>query len=184
VTRLIAAFPDVAFVVERISVDGDQVTVQWRMQATNTGPFKGIPEPTGRKCDRSGVDLIAVGSEGITCVVVYFDQKTLVEQLGFQAVIVRQDEEPLHFGRSMRTDFGNTTVPGALTMTWIDVDSDEEAGDVGLRVDSSFTSFWVPHRLNDQFRNCTGCGRMVRISTGAASGCCACGGEVAVTSYI
>ncbi|MBV8993861.1 MAG: nuclear transport factor 2 family protein [Pseudonocardiales bacterium] len=136
VTRLVATYPDLAFVVERISVDGDQATAQWRMQGTNTGPFNGIPEPTGGICDLPGVDLITVGARGITSVVGYFDQKTLAEQLGCQALIVRQDDLPLHFGTSKRTDLGITTVPGALTMTWIDVDNDEESNEVGQRVNN------------------------------------------------
>lgn len=244
VAGLVAAFPDLAFAIEGISVDGDRVTVQWRMQGTNTGPFRGAPEPTGGTCDLPGVDLITVGSDGITSVVGYFDQKTFVEQLGLQALIVPRDEWPLHHGTSARTDLGNTTVPGAITMTWIDVDSDEEQGEVGLRVSSiiealssepgfigwvsafsshrghtltawtspqaaeaaisrntphrqamdqvmngrlgrgGFTSFWIPHRLNDQLRTCPHCGRMVRIGSDAQSAHCKCGGEVAITSYI
>lgn len=136
VAGLVAAFPDLAFVVEGISVDGDRVTAQWRMQGTNTGPFPGAPKPTGGTCDLQGVDVITVGSEGIISVVGYFDQKTFVEQLGLQALIVPQDEWPLHFGTSARTDLANTTVPGAITMTWIDVDSDEESAEVGLRSSS------------------------------------------------
>src|SRR2546423_10404706 len=133
-TRSVATFPDLAFAVERISLDGDQATAQWRMQGTNTGPFNGTPEPTGGTCDLPGVDLITADARGITTVVSYFDQKTLAEQLGCQALIVRQDEWPMYFGMSQRTDLGNTTVPGALTMTWIDVDSDEESNEVGRRV--------------------------------------------------
>jgi len=33
----------------------------------------------------------------------------------------------------VRTDLGITTVPGAITMTWIDVDSDREPDEVALR---------------------------------------------------
>lgn len=136
VAGLVTAFPDLVFAVEGISVDGDQVTVQWRMQGTNTGPFPGAPQPTGGTCDLRGVDVITVGSDGITSVVGYFDQKTFIEQLGLQALIVPKNEWPLHYGTSVRTDLGNTTVPGAITMTWIDVDSDQEQGEVALRAAS------------------------------------------------
>jgi steroid delta-isomerase-like uncharacterized protein len=133
VTGLVAAFPDLTFAVEGISVDGDRVTVQWRMQGTNTGPFREAPQPTGSSCDLRGVDVITVGSAGITSVVGYFDQKTLFEQLGLQALIVSADEWPLHYGIAVRTDLGITTVPGAITMTWIDVDSVQEQDEVALR---------------------------------------------------
>jgi steroid delta-isomerase-like uncharacterized protein len=132
VAGLVAAFPDLAFAVEGISVDGDRVTAQWRMQGTNTGPFPGAPQPTGGTCDLRGVDVITVGSDGITSVVGYFDQKTFFEQLGRYALVVPKEAWPLHHGMSVRTDLGITTVPGAITMTWIDVDSGQEQGDVAL----------------------------------------------------
>ena len=136
VADLVAAFPDLAFAVEKISVDGDRVTVQWRMRGTNTGPFPGAPQPTGGTCDLRGVDVITVGTDGITSVVGYFDQKTFIEQLGLHALIVPKDEWPLHYGMSVRTDLGIATVPGAITMTWIDVDSDQEQGEVAARAAS------------------------------------------------
>lgn len=132
VAGLVAAFPDLTFVSEAISVDGERVIAQWRMRGTNTGPLRDA-EPTGRTCDLPGVDVITVGHEGITSVVGYFDQKTFIEQLGLQTLAVPQDEWPMRYGSSSRTDLGNTTVPGAITMTWIQVDTDEEQSAVRLR---------------------------------------------------
>jgi hypothetical protein len=63
----------------------------------------------------------------------FVEQKTFVEQLGLQALIVPKGESPLHFGMSLRSDPGNTAEPGALTMTSIDVDSDQEQAEVQLR---------------------------------------------------
>jgi hypothetical protein len=131
VVGLVTALPDLAFIMEAASVDGDRVTLPWRLQA-NTGAFPGGLQPTGGRCDVPGVDVITVGPEGIISVVGYFDQKTFVEQLGLQAVIVPPDHGPLHWGTSARTDLGNVTVPGALTMTWIE-HRDEEGSEVGLR---------------------------------------------------
>jgi predicted ester cyclase len=133
VVGLVTALPGLAFVIEGTSVDVDRVTLQWRLQGTNTGPFPGGVQPTGGRCDLPGVDVITVGPQGITSVVGYFDQKTFVEQLGLQVQLVPQDHGPLHWGTSARTDLANVTVPGALTMTWID-DRDEEGSEVGLRV--------------------------------------------------
>lgn len=141
VVRLVAAFPDLTFAVEAISVDGDRVTVQWRMQGTNTGPFPEAPRPTGGRCDLRGVDVITVGADGITSVVGYFDQKTFTEQLGLQVLIVPRNEWPLHYGTAVRTDLGITTVPGAITMTWIDVESDEEQDEVASRAETMIEAF-------------------------------------------
>jgi hypothetical protein len=64
--------------------------------------------------------VITVGAEGITSVAGYFDQSTFVSQLGLQAIVVPRDEWPVAFGTSHRVNLGNTTVPGALSMTWIE----------------------------------------------------------------
>ncbi len=50
------------------------------------------------------LDLITVGEGGITSVVGYFDQKTFVEQLGLQVILVPANEPPMLFGMSARTD--------------------------------------------------------------------------------
>jgi steroid delta-isomerase-like uncharacterized protein len=82
VTGLTTAFPDLVFVTDEFIVDGDRVVIPWRMQGTNAGPMPGLPEPTGRRCDLPGVDVVTVGPHGIDSVVGYFDQKTFLEQLG------------------------------------------------------------------------------------------------------
>lgn len=141
VAGLVAAFPDLHFAVDRVTTDGDQVVVQWRMQGTNSGPLPGAPEPTGGTCDLSGVDVIVVSPEGITSVVGYFDQKTFVEQLGLQTLVLPSDEGPIHFGMSVRTELGNTALPGAITMTWTEVDSDEQEGEFQQRGTSIVEGF-------------------------------------------
>jgi hypothetical protein len=58
----------------------------------------------------------------VDTVVGYFDQKAFIEQLGFQAIIAPKNEWPVTFGIATRVDLGNTGTPGALSMTWIEVD--------------------------------------------------------------
>ena len=82
VSGLTEAIPDLVFVADEFVVDGDRVVIPWRMQGTNAGPMPGLPEPTGRRCDLPGVDVVTVGPHGIDSVVGYFDQKTFLEQLG------------------------------------------------------------------------------------------------------
>lgn len=77
-----AAFPDLAFVQDHATAQGDRVVVPWRMTGTNTGPFPGLPGPTGAALDLPGIDVITVGDDGITGVVGYFDQLTMFGQLG------------------------------------------------------------------------------------------------------
>ena len=87
VAALVAALPDLVFAVEDVVGEGSRAYLRWRLQGTWRGPMPGLPEPTGRRCDLPGVDLVEVGPDGITSVVGYFDQKTFAEQLGLRVEV-------------------------------------------------------------------------------------------------
>jgi len=123
VEGLCAAFPDLHFVDEGTNVDGDTVVARWRMRGTNSGaPLPGAPAPTNSSIDLAGIDVITTRDAKVVDVVGYFDQKTFVEQLGLQAIVMPADEWPVSFGIATRVDIGHTTVPGAISFTWIDAD--------------------------------------------------------------
>ena len=123
VDGLCAAFPDLHFVVESTNVDGNTVIARWRMQGTNNGtPLPGAPAPTNGSIDLAGIDVITTNDGQVVDVIGYFDQKTFVEQLGLQAIVMPKDEWPTSFGSAIRVDLGNTTVPGAISFTWIETD--------------------------------------------------------------
>jgi predicted ester cyclase len=123
VDGLCAAFPDLRFVHEGNNVDGDTVIARWRMQGTNNGaPLPGAPAPTNTSIDLAGIDVITTRDGEVVDVVGYFDQKTFIEQLGLQAVVMPADEWPVSFGIATRVDIGHTTVPGAISFTWIEAD--------------------------------------------------------------
>jgi steroid delta-isomerase-like uncharacterized protein len=127
VDGLCAAFPDLRFETVGVHVDGGTVTFRWRMRGTNDGaPLPGAPAPTGGTIDLPGVDVITVQAGRIVDVVGFFDQKTFVEQLGLQTFVMPTDSWPVHAGTAIRVDLGNTMQPGALSMTWIDVDESEQ----------------------------------------------------------
>jgi heme-degrading monooxygenase HmoA len=128
VDGLCAAFPDLRFETLGTYVDGRTTTFHWRMQGTNDGTaLPGAPAPTGGTIDLPGVDIITTDGDRIVDVVGFFDQKTFVEQLGLQTFVMPSDSWPVAFGTATRIDLGNVTQPGALTMTWIDVDPGEQA---------------------------------------------------------
>ena len=130
---LIAAFPDLSFDVVSAAPAGDgMVAAQWLMQGTNSGPFAGGP-PTGRSIALPGADFITVEGESIRSVQGYFDQKTFVEQLGLQAIVQPYSVGPFTFGMSVRATTGKRTKPGAFSLTWIEVHSEEEAKEVRQR---------------------------------------------------
>jgi predicted ester cyclase len=123
VDGLCAAFPDLRFVHEGNNVDGDTVISRWRMQGTNNGaPLPGAPAATNTSIDLAGIDVITTRDGAVVDVVGYFDQKTFIEQLGLQAIVMPSDEWPVSFGIATRVDIGHTTVPGAISFTWIEAD--------------------------------------------------------------
>jgi steroid delta-isomerase-like uncharacterized protein len=126
VAGVLAGFPDVHFDVVSVSTNGDTASAQWRMRGTNTGPLPGGPA-TGGTLDLPGADFFTYDAEAdkISSVVGYFDTATMLAQLGLQAHITPADMEPVtKFGYSLRVDSGRDTVPGAFTVTWIDIDAE------------------------------------------------------------
>ncbi len=126
--RLWEAFPDLTFEVASLAEAGaGRVVAEWIMKGTNTGPFVGLP-PTGRSIALPGVDVIAVGSEGITSVTGYFDTRAIPDQLGLQVLVQPNTLGPFSFGFSTSVQSGKKTKPGAFGITTIwngDAQTDE-----------------------------------------------------------
>jgi len=125
VDGILTGFPDLSFVVESVATTSDTDSVaRWRMRGTNTGPTPDGPA-TGGTVDLPGVDLLTYDPEQdrVGTVVGYFDTGTMYRQLGLQTFLMPVDMEPvIAFGTSMRVETGRDRVPGAFTVTWIDVD--------------------------------------------------------------
>lgn len=132
VDGLCAALPDLHLVDERPPVvDGDRVVVSWRMRGTNDGaPLPGAPAPTGGSCDLPGVDVLTFAHGRLVDVRGYFDRTSLLEQLGLVTFVLPQDGWPISYGTSVRADLGHLDVPGALSMTWIEVADDAEQAEL------------------------------------------------------
>lgn len=123
---LFAAFPDLDFITESVAPAGEgMVAAQWRMRGTNTAPLQGNP-PTGRAVDLPGADFIQVSGDKIRSVQGYFDQKQFLEQLGLQAIIAPASTGAVSYGLAVSVQPGKPTMPGAFSLTWMDVRSDEE----------------------------------------------------------
>jgi hypothetical protein len=119
-------FPDLSFDVVSVATTSDtSVVVQWVMHGTNTGPMPGGPA-TGGTIALPGVDLIEYdpGADRITKVVGYFDSATMLHQLGLQAHVTPNDMDGITFGYGLRIDSGREAVPGAFTITWIEIDEE------------------------------------------------------------
>jgi hypothetical protein len=77
-----------------------------------------------------GADFIAVEGDKIRSVQGYFDSSAFAEQLGLQVIVQPRSVGPFSFGFSVRAQSGNHTKPGAFSLTWIQVRSEEEAQQV------------------------------------------------------
>ncbi len=125
---MFAAFPDLSF--EAVSVqltegESDVVALQWLMRGTNTGPLQGNP-PTGGTVALPGADFITIADGAVQRVEGYWDQKTFVEQLGLQAMVMPVTLGPMSFGIAARMTAGKLTKPGAFSVTWLQARSLEE----------------------------------------------------------
>ena len=89
-------------------------------------PLRGNP-PTGGTVALPGADFIAVEGDKIRSVQGYFDRRAFVEQLGLQVIVQPRSVGPFSFGSSVRAQSGKRTKPGAFSLTWIQVRSEEEA---------------------------------------------------------
>jgi steroid delta-isomerase-like uncharacterized protein len=129
VAGVYAGFPDVRFEIVSVAVTGDATAcAQWRMLGTNTGPLPGGPA-TGGSLDLPGADFFTydVAADKVSSVVGYFDTATMLGQLGLHAHISPADVDGmLQFGISGRVETGRDTIPGAFTVTWIDVDPEHQ----------------------------------------------------------
>ena len=136
VAGVLVGFPDLSFEVESVATTSDtEAVARWRMRGTNTGPTPDGPA-TGGTVDLPGVDLLSYdpGQDRVAKVVGYFDTGTMYRQLGLQVHLTPADTEGVTtFGTSLRVDTGRDAIPGAFTVTWIDIDPEH----VGTLVDST-----------------------------------------------
>jgi steroid delta-isomerase-like uncharacterized protein len=129
VATLLAGFPDLHFDLVSVAPTSDTTAAaQWLMRGTNTGPMPGGPA-TGQTVALPGADFIGYdpAADRIAKVTGYFDTATLLTQLGLQAHISPADMEPVtKFGIGLRVDTQRQTIPGAFSVTWIDIEPEHE----------------------------------------------------------
>ena len=122
---LVDAFPDLRIEVVWSAAVGDRWVVEWVLTGTNSGAFGGAP-PTGRGVRLPGIEVLSGDGPALTSVVGYFDQRTLVDQLGLQVLVQPHQAGPFEFGRAVRVRSGEDADLGAVSLTWIDVDTEDE----------------------------------------------------------
>lgn len=81
--ELFRAFPDLRFEIERIlDVDDDTAVGQWRASGTFTGGVFQEIEPTGRRLDIRGIDVMEFEDGVLRRNTVYYDGLAFARQIG------------------------------------------------------------------------------------------------------
>jgi steroid delta-isomerase-like uncharacterized protein len=128
VAGLVQGFPDLRFDVENVApTSATTAAAQWRMLGTNTGATP-LGPPTDGSVDLRGADFLDYdpATDKLSKVVGYFDTQTMLRQLGLQLHFSPPDIDPfLEFGLGIRVDTGRSTLPGAFTVTWIEVEPED-----------------------------------------------------------
>jgi steroid delta-isomerase-like uncharacterized protein len=81
-TEMLTAFPDFEITIDRIVADDSAAVVQWNAHGTfSGGQFQGI-EPTGKRVDLRGVDVMEIADGLIQHNTVYYDGASFARQVG------------------------------------------------------------------------------------------------------
>ena len=89
ISGIFAVFPDLAFETRRAYIRDDLVVQEWTARGTHEGPMtrSGITvEPTGKKVDYKGMDVIPIRDGLVARKDVYSDSITLLRQLGLTSI--------------------------------------------------------------------------------------------------
>jgi steroid delta-isomerase-like uncharacterized protein len=81
VRRVYSAFSDTENVIEDMIGEGDEVLNRWRLEATHSGEFRGIPA-TGKRIKVTGMGLFRFSDGKVIESWDSFDQLGMLQQLG------------------------------------------------------------------------------------------------------
>jgi steroid delta-isomerase-like uncharacterized protein len=100
---LFAAVPDLETTYEIVAADDDTVVAEWRNRGTFSGAaFQGI-EPTGKRVEFRGIDVMKIENDRIAHNTAYYDGLDFARQIGMMPALDSPAE------RAMKTAFNATT---------------------------------------------------------------------------
>lgn len=117
--HLVATFPDLAVEYTAMTGGDARVVVEWILRGRNDGELRPGTSPTGRTIALHGASVFELDGDRLRAVRGYYDQQTLVEQMGLMALIQPIEQGPAKYGYSMRVPSGNARPPGVIALTWI-----------------------------------------------------------------
>ena len=77
-----AAFPDLTANIEQVVAEGDTVVLRLTLSGTNTGPYRGLPEPTGKRGTMRTVFFLRIRDGRIAEIDGVADRMEFLTQLG------------------------------------------------------------------------------------------------------
>jgi steroid delta-isomerase-like uncharacterized protein len=89
ISGIFSVFPDLSFETRRAYIRQDLVVQEWTARGTHEGPMtrSGIEvQPTGRKVEYKGMDVIPIRDGLVARKDVYSDSITLLRQLGLTSI--------------------------------------------------------------------------------------------------
>jgi len=94
ITDTRTVFPDFHITTEgEIIVKADKIVSRWIAEGTNLGSFLGLP-PTGKKVKFFGVNILHIVNGKVVEEWLYFNQASLLQQLGFTLTPPQPPESP------------------------------------------------------------------------------------------
>ncbi|MQT12104.1 ester cyclase [Segnochrobactrum spirostomi] len=81
VERMVAAFPDLMFVIEDLFACSDRVCVRWSFEATHAGPLAGH-SATGRRVTQNGIAIYRVRDGRLDRAWLQVDRLGVLQQIG------------------------------------------------------------------------------------------------------
>jgi steroid delta-isomerase-like uncharacterized protein len=120
VRNIIHMFPDLSFeIISKGTIGDDLVAAEWFMHGTH--------KETGGKIALPGSDFIRVEKGKIRSVQGYFDNNTLLKQLGLETMSYPAEPQGrLSFGSVMRIHSNRKIRPGAISLTWLESHSERD----------------------------------------------------------
>ncbi|MER6173264.1 ester cyclase [Streptosporangium sp. NPDC001681] len=128
--EVLARFGNLRLHVEHLAVTEEFAMLSWTLEADHRAPYLAMPA-VGRPIRVTGTDLLVRDGETVR-VQRCFDRLAVAAALGFEARFVPEADEEREFGVSTRTTLGRTARPGALALTWLEVDDGAQAAEVDL----------------------------------------------------
>ena len=82
IRMLLQGFPDLHLAVEELIAEGDRVVARLTMSGTNTGDYRGLPQPTQRHFQNEAVAILTIADGKVAEVRGTADRMGMLTQLG------------------------------------------------------------------------------------------------------